>query len=64
MEQEVIHSTKILKLIKHALSNRVDRFLLMPPAYYKYDDDGVYSYYANIIQKVPDAKILLYNFKN
>ncbi len=53
-----------VELMKHALNNGVDRFLLMPPAYYKYDDDGVYSYFANIIQRVPEAKnILLYNFK-
>ena len=25
-------------------------FLLMPPAYYKYGDDGAYSFYANVIQ--------------
>jgi len=52
-----------IELIKRALSNGLDQFLLMPPAYYKYDDEGVYSYYANIIQKTPNAKILLYNFK-
>ena len=35
----------------------------MPPAYYKYDDEGVYSFYANIIQKVPEIEIILYNFE-
>ena len=35
----------------------------MPPAYYKYDDEGAYSFYANIIQKVPESKIILYNFE-
>ena len=53
-----------VELMKHALNNGLDRFLLMPPAYYKYGDDGVYSYFANIVQRVPEAKnILLYNFK-
>ena len=35
----------------------------MPPAYYKYDDKGVYSFFANVIQKVPESKIILYNFE-
>jgi 4-hydroxy-tetrahydrodipicolinate synthase len=52
-----------IDLMRHCLSNGIDRFLLMPPAYYKYDDEGVYSFYANIIQKVPESKIILYNFE-
>jgi len=52
-----------INLMKHALENGIDRFLLMPPAYYKYSDEGVYSYYANIIQKIPESKIILYNFE-
>ena len=52
-----------VELMKHSLNNGIDRFLLMPPAYYKYDDDGVYSFYANIIQKIPESKIILYNFE-
>ena len=52
-----------IELMKHSLNNGINRFLLMPPAYYKYGDDGVYSFYANIIQKVPESEILLYNFK-
>ena len=50
-------------LMKHALSNGIDRFLLMPPAYYKYGDDGAYSFYANVVQKIPESKIILYNFE-
>ena len=42
-----------VELMKHSLGNGIDRFLLMPPAYYKYDDEGAYSFYANVIQKVP-----------
>ena len=52
-----------IDLMKHSLNNGIDRFLMMPPAYYKYDDEGVYSFYANIIQKVPESKIILYNFE-
>ncbi len=49
-------------LIKHSLSNGINRFLLMPPAYYSYQDDGVYRYYSNIIEKVPEVSIILYNY--
>ena len=52
-----------VELMKHSLSNGINRFLLMPPAYYKYDDEGAYSFYANIVQKVPESKIILYNFE-
>ena len=52
-----------IELMKHALNNGIDKFLLMPPAYYKYGDDGAYSFYANVVQNVPESKIILYNFK-
>ena len=35
----------------------------MPPAYYKYSDEGAYSFYSDVIQRVPDCKIILYNFE-
>ena len=52
-----------IELMKHSINNGIDRFLLMPPAYYKYEDDGAYAYYENVIQKVPESKIILYNFE-
>ena len=52
-----------IDLMKHSLNNGIDRFLMMPPAYYKYNDEGVYSFYANVVQKVPESKIILYNFE-
>ena len=52
-----------IELMKHSLKNGIDRFLLMPPAYYHYDDDGAYSFYANVVQRVPESKIILYNFE-
>ena len=52
-----------VELMKHSLNNGIDRFLLMPPAYYKYEDEGVYSFYSNVVQKVPESKIILYNFE-
>ena len=50
-------------LNKHSINNGIDRFLIMPPAYYKYSDEGAYSFYSDVIQRVPDCKIILYNFE-
>ena len=52
-----------IEIMKHSIDNGINRFLLMPPAYYKYDDKGAYSFYANVVQKVPESKIILYNFE-
>jgi len=52
-----------IKIMEHSLNIGINRFLLMPPAYYKYGDENVYSFYANIVQKVPESKIILYNFE-
>ena len=52
-----------IELMKHSLSVGINRFLLMPPAYYKYGDEGAYSFYANVVQKVPESEIILYNFE-
>ena len=35
----------------------------MPPAYYKYNDKEVISFYSRIVESVPDAEIILYNFE-
>ncbi len=51
------------QLMKNCVKNGIDRFLIMPPAYYKYDDEGVYIFYANIVQQIPESKIILYNFE-
>jgi len=52
-----------IQLMKHCINNGIDRFLIMPPAYYKYHDDGAYTFYANIVRQVPESKIILYNFE-
>jgi 4-hydroxy-tetrahydrodipicolinate synthase len=52
-----------IQLMKHCLSNGINRFLMMPPAYYKYEDEGAYSFFSNVIQRVPECEIILYNFE-
>ena len=52
-----------IELMKHSISIGIDKFLLMPPAYYKYNDEGAYAFYADVVQRVPQSKIILYNFE-
>ena len=35
----------------------------MPPAYYSYGDKEVISFFTKIVEEVPDAEIILYNFE-
>jgi 4-hydroxy-tetrahydrodipicolinate synthase len=49
-------------LMKHSIKNGINRFLIMPPAYYKYGDDQAYAFFSNIIQRIPECEIILYNF--
>ncbi len=51
-----------VQLMKHCIQNGINKFLIMPSAYYKYNDDGAYAFYANIIERVPESEIILYNF--
>ena len=52
-----------INLIKISKSMDFNTFLIMPPAYYKYDDDDVINLYSKIIEQVNDCKIILYNFE-
>ena len=55
--------SETINIMKHSKENGFNIFLLMPPAYYKYGDEGAYTYYSKIIDKIPDCKIILYNFE-
>jgi len=52
-----------INLMKVAISLNFKKFLIMPPAYYKYGDKEVVSFYTKIVEEVPDAEIILYNFE-
>ena len=39
-------------------------FLIMPPAYYKYNDKDVINYYTKIVSSVPDCEIIYITLKN
>jgi len=52
-----------INFLKLSLNIGLNRFLIMPPAYYNYGDKEVIEYYTKLIKSVPDAKIILYNFE-
>ena len=49
--------------MKISISLNLNRFLIMPPAYYNYTDKNVIKYFSKIIESVSDCKIILYNFE-
>ena len=52
-----------INLMSVAKSLNFKKFLIMPPAYYKYDDKEVIGFYSKIAEAIPDSKIILYNFE-
>ena len=52
-----------INLMKIAKSNGLNRFLIMPPAYYKYEDKDVINFYSRLIDEIKNCEIILYNFE-
>ena len=52
-----------INFLKIASSLNFKNFLIMPPAYYKYQDLDVINFYTKIVEAVPDCNIILYNFE-
>ena len=52
-----------INLMKVASSLGFKKFLIMPPAYYKYEDNDVIKFYTKIVETLPETEILLYNFE-
>ena len=52
-----------INFMKIANSLNFKKFLIMPPAYYKYGDTEVIEFYSRIINSIPECKIILYNFE-
>ena len=52
-----------INFMKIAASLSFKKFLIMPPAYYKYDDRDVLNFYTKIVESVPECEIVLYNFE-
>ena len=52
-----------INLIKIASSLNFKKFLIMPPAFYKYGDNEVIDFYSRLIDANPECEIILYNFE-
>ena len=52
-----------INLMQISCSLGLNKFLVMPPAYYKYQDEGAIDFYTKIINQIPECKIILYNFE-
>ena len=55
--------SETINFMKVASSLNFKKFLIMPPAYYKYGDAEVIEFYTRIINSIPECKIILYNFE-
>ena len=55
--------SETINYIKIALSLNFRNFLIMPPAYYKYSDKEVITFYSKIVEAAPNSRIILYNFE-
>ena len=55
--------SETINYIKIGISLNFKKFLIMPPAYYKYKDAEVIEFYSKIVETVPESQIVLYNFE-
>ena len=55
--------SEIINLMSVARSLNFKKFLIMPPAFYKYSDHDVINFYSKIIDAHPECQIILYNFE-
>ena len=52
-----------INFMKIATSLSFKNFLIMPPAYYKYEDRDVLNFYSKVVDAIPECQIILYNFE-
>ena len=55
--------SETINLMSVARSLDFKKFLIMPPAFYKYSDRDVINFYSKIIDAHPECEIVLYNFE-
>ena len=55
--------SETINLMSVARSLDFKKFLIMPPAFYKYSDRDVINFYSKIINAHPECQIILYNFE-
>jgi 4-hydroxy-tetrahydrodipicolinate synthase len=55
--------SETINLMSVAGSLNFKKYLIMPPAFYKYSDIDVINFYSKIIDAHPECEIVLYNFE-
>jgi len=55
--------SETINFMEISCSLGLNKFLIMPPAYYKYGDKEVINFYTRIIDRISNCKIILYNFE-
>ncbi len=53
----------IIALMRISMNLGLNKFLIMPPAYYKYEDQDVINFYSKITKELNECRIILYNFE-
>ncbi len=52
-----------INLMKISKTLKFEKFLIMPPAYYKYGHEDVINFFTKIINEIGECRIILYNFE-
>ena len=52
-----------ISLLNLSISFKLNKFLIMPPAYYMYEDKDVIRFYKKLLENINDCEIILYNFE-
>tara|TARA_A100001015_G_C14924668_1_gene685773 strand:+ start:7 stop:873 length:867 start_codon:yes stop_codon:yes gene_type:complete len=52
-----------ISLLNLSISFKLNKFLIMPPAYYMYEDKDVIRFYKKLLENVNNCEIILYNFE-
>ena len=52
-----------ISILNLSISFKLNKFLIMPPAYYMYEDKDVIRFYKKLLENVNDCEIILYNFE-
>ena len=55
--------SETINLMKISNSLNFKDFLIMPPAYYIYEDKEVIEFYSRLVDAMPSSRIILYNFE-
>lgn len=56
-----ITTQQTIDLTVHAQANGADAAAMIPPFYYRYDDEAIFRHFARVAERVPDFPLYLYD---